>query len=79
MHQPCHRGKRRRRRRKAACGGFGLFTQGMEYGLRALGARSILINPGDKKINDSVNKRLSLTEFMPFAPFIREERADGVF
>lgn len=51
----------------------------MEYGPRALGARSILINPGDREINDSVNKRLSRTEFMPFAPFIREERADEVF
>ena len=56
-----------------------VFTQGMEYGPRALGARSILINPADRSINDSVNKRLSRTEFMPFAPFVREERAEEVF
>jgi carbamoyltransferase len=56
-----------------------LFTNGMEFGPRALGARSILINPADNKINDLVNKRLSRTEFMPFAPVIREERVDDVF
>ena len=56
-----------------------IFTKGMEYGPRALGARSILINPGDRKINDSVNKRLSRTEFMPFAPYVRDERAEEVF
>lgn len=56
-----------------------IFTKGMEYGPRALGARSILINPADRKINDSVNKRLSRTEFMPFAPYVREERAAEVF
>lgn len=56
-----------------------IFTKGMEYGPRALGARSILINPANREINDSVNKRLSRTEFMPFAPYVREQRAAEVF
>lgn len=56
-----------------------IFTKGMEYGPRALGARSILIDPSDKSINDSVNKRLSRTEFMPFAPYVRIERVRDVF
>ena len=56
-----------------------IFTKGMEYGPRALGARSILIDPSDRSINDSVNKRLSRTEFMPFAPYVRIERVRDVF
>ena len=56
-----------------------IFTKGMEYGPRALGARSILINPSDRKINDIVNKRLNRTEFMPFAPYVRIEKAKDVF
>ena len=56
-----------------------IFTKGMEYGPRALGARSILINPKDRKINDIVNKRLNRTEFMPFAPYVRIERVKDVF
>lgn len=56
-----------------------LFSETMEYGPRALGARSILINPADNSINDSVNKRLSRTEFMPFAPVVRNERVEDVF
>ena len=56
-----------------------IFTQAMEYGPRALGARSIIINPGDKSINDIVNKRLDRTEFMPFAPYVRKERVHDVF
>ncbi|AEB09727.1 carbamoyltransferase family protein [Desulfobacca acetoxidans] len=56
-----------------------LFTRGMEYGPRALGARSILISPVDRNINDTINKRLSRTEFMPFAPVVRLERAAEVF
>eukprot|EP01022_Parablepharisma_sp_SALTPOND_P016546 TRINITY_DN2456_c0_g1_i1.p1 TRINITY_DN2456_c0_g1~~TRINITY_DN2456_c0_g1_i1.p1 ORF type:complete len:413 (-),score=34.05 TRINITY_DN2456_c0_g1_i1:844-2013(-) len=56
-----------------------IFTKGMEYGPRALGARSILIDPSDRSINDSVNQRLSRTEFMPFAPYVRIERVRDVF
>ena len=56
-----------------------LYTNGMEYGPRALGARSILGSPADVGINDSLNKRLARSEFMPFAPVIAAEDADTVF
>lgn len=42
----------------------------MEWGPRALGSRSMILNAFDRTVNDSVNKRLSRTEFMPFAPSI---------
>lgn len=57
----------------------GLFTGRMEYGPRALGARSIVISPFDKSINDSVNARLNRTEFMPFAPVILDKFAHEYF
>tara|TARA_Y100001970_G_scaffold294127_1_gene447209 strand:+ start:54280 stop:56007 length:1728 start_codon:yes stop_codon:yes gene_type:complete len=56
-----------------------IYTKGMEYGPRALGARSILASPKDPKINQTLNDRLSRSEFMPFAPVISEENADKVF
>jgi len=56
-----------------------LFCGRMEFGPRALGARSILASPADKSVNDTLNKRLGRTEFMPFAPFVLEEDADEVF
>jgi len=46
----------------------GYFDTRMEYGPRALGARSILYHARDKKVNDWLNERLKRTEFMPFAP-----------
>ncbi len=46
----------------------GWFSGRMEYGPRALGARSILASPSDESINKSLNDRLQRTEFMPFAP-----------
>lgn len=47
------------------------FWQGsMEWGPRSLGKRSMILNTFDRTVNDSVNKRLSRTEFMPFAPSI---------
>ncbi len=56
-----------------------LYCRGMEYGPRALGARTILGSPADAAINDTLNKRLSRTEFMPFAPVVAEEDAEIVF
>jgi carbamoyltransferase len=44
------------------------FEGRMEYGPRALGSRTIMYHPGDKSVNDWLNKRLNRTEFMPFAP-----------
>ena len=46
----------------------GYFDGRMEFGPRALGSRSILVNAKNKSINDYLNKRLERTEFMPFAP-----------
>jgi carbamoyltransferase len=46
----------------------GWFQGRMEFGPRALGARSILVHPTDPTVNDWLNKRLHRTEFMPFAP-----------
>lgn len=48
----------------------GFWHGSMEWGPRALGRRSMILNTFDKTVNDSVNKRLSRTEFMPFAPSI---------
>ena len=51
----------------------------MEFGPRALGARSILASPADHAINDNLNRRLERSEFMPFAPYVLDEDADKVF
>jgi carbamoyltransferase len=56
-----------------------IYAGRMEYGPRALGARSILASPADADINDSLNHRLDRSEFMPFAPVVLEEDADSVF
>lgn len=47
---------------------IGRFNGALEWGPRALGNRSILVRPTEKSINDTLNKRLRRTEFMPFAP-----------
>jgi len=56
-----------------------IFTGRMEYGPRALGARSILANPSRRETHDLLNRRLARTEFMPFAPVVAAERAADVF
>ncbi len=56
-----------------------IYTGRMEYGPRALGARSILAAPVKTEINDSLNKRLERSEFMPFAPVVLEDHAARVF
>ena len=56
-----------------------IYTGRMEFGPRALGARSIIASPHDHAINDSLNKRLARSEFMPFAPIVLEEDAATVF
>jgi carbamoyltransferase len=56
-----------------------IYTARMEFGPRALGARSIIASPHDHAINDNLNKRLDRSEFMPFAPFVLEEDAERVF
>ncbi len=57
----------------------GWFQGRMEYGPRALGNRSILVDPSNKEINDWLNKRLKRTEFMPFAPSCLIDDADKIF
>jgi len=57
----------------------GFFQGRMEYGPRALGNRSILADPTDRKINDWLNKRLHRTEFMPFAPSALESSAAAFY
>lgn len=56
-----------------------LFDGRPEFGPRALGARSILAHPGDETLNDTLNKRLQRSEFMPFAPVILEDDVTEVF
>jgi carbamoyltransferase len=51
----------------------------MEFGPRALGARSILANPADPRLNVELNRRLERSDFMPFAPCILDEDCERVF
>jgi carbamoyltransferase len=51
----------------------------MEFGPRALGARSILARPDDAAINDELDRRLDRSDFMPFAPYVLDEDAESVF
>jgi carbamoyltransferase len=56
------------------------FWQGrMEWGPRALGSRSIILNTFDRTVNDSLNQRLNRTEFMPFAPSVIDRAAKKYF
>jgi carbamoyltransferase len=56
-----------------------IYNGRMEYGPRALGARSILANPADPGIHHQLNQRLKRTEFMPFAPVVAEADAAALF
>lgn len=51
----------------------------MEFGPRALGNRSILVDPRLKEVVDKLNRRLNRTEFMPFAPVVIHEMANEYF
>lgn len=57
----------------------GWFQGGMEYGPRALGHRSIVARPTERHLNEELNRRLSRTEFMPFAPSCLKEKGEEVF
>ncbi|MFZ0205041.1 MAG: carbamoyltransferase N-terminal domain-containing protein, partial [Roseiarcus sp.] len=57
----------------------GIHDGRMEFGPRALGARSILASPARREINDSLNARLSRSDFMPFAPVVLSEYAEQLF
>lgn len=56
-----------------------IFYGAMEMGPRALGARTILASPAKREVNDSINKRLQRTEFMPFAPYVLDVDAEHVY
>jgi carbamoyltransferase len=63
-----------------AAGRIGAIYHGrMEFGPRALGARSILASPADSGVNRALNDRLERTEFMPFAPVVGEDDAAELF
>jgi carbamoyltransferase len=55
------------------------FNGRMEFGPRALGNRSILCQATDSSVNDWLNKKLSRTEFMPFAPSTLVEYAGSCY
>ena len=58
----------------------GWFQDRMEWGPRALGNRSILADPRDKKIRDLINIKIKLREeFRPFAPSILVEKVEDYF
>jgi carbamoyltransferase len=50
-----------------------------EFGPRALGNHSILYDAGEKETNDSLNKKLNRTEFMPFAPITIDKFVEDLF
>ncbi|MBV9552926.1 MAG: hypothetical protein JO032_09065, partial [Alphaproteobacteria bacterium] len=65
---------------RLAAGRIGAIYCGrMEFGPRALGARSILASPADADVNKQLNQRLQRTEFMPFAPVVGEADAAELF
>src|SRR5262249_19217032 len=51
--------------KRLAAGQIGaIYTNRMEYGPRALGARTILANPSRRETHDLLNERLDRSEFM---------------
>jgi Predicted carbamoyl transferase, NodU family len=58
----------------------GFYTGRSEFGPRALGHRSILADPRQAKMKDTVNARIKFREeFRPFAPSVLEERCADLF
>lgn len=59
---------------------LGWFQGRMEWGNRALGARSVLADPRDPAVRDRINHHLKNRDwFMPFAPSVLSEACDGLF
>ena len=59
---------------------IGWFQDGMEFGPRALGNRSILADPRNPLMKDILNARIKLREgFRPFAPAVTMEAAPKIF
>lgn len=58
----------------------GFFNGSMEFGPRALGARSILANPQDPEMQSKLNLKIKYREsFRPFAPSVLEEKISEYF
>lgn len=56
------------------------FSEGSEFGPRALGHRSIMVDPSFKRMKDVLNARVKFREaFRPFAPVIPQEQIATVF
>jgi carbamoyltransferase len=63
-----------------ARGGLVAWFQGRaEYGPRALGHRSLLAHPGERRITARLNDVKGREQFRPVAPMVRAERAAEVF
>ena len=59
---------------------LGWFQGRSEFGPRALGNRSILADPRDAKMKDTLNARVKHRQaFRPFAPIVLAERAHEIF
>lgn len=59
---------------------LGWYQGAMEYGPRALGARSILGNPLDAGMKSKMNMKIKFREgFRPFAPIVTSENYDQYF
>jgi carbamoyltransferase len=59
---------------------LGWFQGRMEWGARALGNRSILVDPRRKEMKSILNERIKKREwFRPFAPSVLEEKAGEYF
>ena len=52
---------------------------GMEWGPRALGNRSVFASVRDTTINEYLNQKLNRSDFMPFAPMVRQEDSKDYF
>ena len=64
----------------AGGGVVGWFQGRMEFGPRALGARSILADPRDDSIREVINQKIKKRElFRPFAPSVKEESVSEYF
>src|SRR5690606_2196282 len=57
----------------------GWFQGRMEFGPRALGARSLVASPRDPNMKDRLNHIKDREEFRPVAPAVLEERAHEYF
>lgn len=58
----------------------GFFQGRMEYGPRALGARSIIADPRNRKMQENLNLKIKFREsFRPFAPLVLEEKVPEWF